>query len=84
MAVSQRSVFVMCAEVCTYGACFMCIIIITYIQDKIEKEELQIKLEHSDAGQLLIYLLAHALENICKGHNINEVGLYTEGFKVRI
>ena len=29
MAVSQRSVFVMCAEVCTYGACFMSIIIIT-------------------------------------------------------
>ena len=39
MAVSQRSVFVMRAEVCTCGACFMSIIIITYIQDKIEKEE---------------------------------------------
>ena len=36
----------------------------------------------TDAGQLLFYLVAHALKALKNGCYINELGLYTEGFQV--
>ena len=39
---------------------------------------------NAHAGQLMFYLVSHALKALGSGTYVNEVGLYTEGFQVCI
>lgn len=50
-------------------------------EEKIEKETPSSDVTSSDAGQLLFYILAHALQSIKRGDTVCEVGLFTEGFQ---
>ena len=50
---------------------------------KLKKQKPLTTLEKTDEGQLLFYILSHALTAISKGDDITEVGILTEGFKVR-